>query len=127
MGLGEVVRSNSNDQGDVPTSFSRECHGKFWLHTWQSGFTLERGMEGFDTAQEMGDFRHVQYGTGDPDTGSWGTTMHGHLEPIAVPVIVRQGKLPPMDPEAESSDLQVRVSQGLFKMLHISKTVRGIS
>ena len=57
-------------------------------------------MEGFDTSQEMGYFWHVQYGTSDPDTGSWRCTMHGHLEPIAVPVVVSQGKLPPMDPEA---------------------------
>ena len=100
MGLGEVVRGDGNDHSDVPQSFSRECHGKFWLHTWQSGFTLERDMYGFDPSHKMRYFRHVQYGTSDPDTGSWGTTMYGHLEPIAVPVVVSHGKLPPMDPEA---------------------------
>ena len=57
-------------------------------------------MYGFDTSQKLRYFRYVQYGTGDPDTGSWGITMSGHLEPIAVPVIVSQGKLPPMDLEA---------------------------
>ena len=100
MGLGEVVRGNGNDHGHVPQSFSREFDRQFRLHTWLSGFTLERGMDGFDTSQELRYFRHVQYGTGDPDTGSWGTTMYGHVEPIAVPVIVSHGKLPTMHPEA---------------------------
>jgi hypothetical protein len=100
MGLGEVGRSDSNDHGDVPKPFSRECHGKFWLHTWQSSFTLERGMYGFDPSHKLRYVRHVQYGTGDPDTSSWSTTMYGHVEPIAVPVIVSEGKLSPMDPEA---------------------------
>jgi len=100
MGLSKMVRSYGNDHSDVPQSFSRECHGKFWLHTWQSGFTLERGMDGFDPSQKLRYFRHVQYGTSDPDPCPWRCTMHGHLEPVPVPVVVSHGKLPPMDPEA---------------------------
>src|SRR5262249_46708051 len=99
MGLGEVVRSDSNDHGDVPKSFSRKCHGKFWLHTWQSGFTLERGMYDFDTSQKMRYFRHMEYETGDPDFCPWRCTMHSHLEPVPIPVVVSHGKLPPMNPE----------------------------
>jgi len=98
MGLGEVVRSDGNDHSDVPKLLSRECDSEFWFHTWQGRFTLKRGIHSFDASQEMGDFRHVQYGTGDPDTGSWGTTMYGHMKPIAVPVVISRWKLATMYP-----------------------------
>jgi hypothetical protein len=57
-------------------------------------------MYSFGPSQELRYFRHVQYGTGDPDTGSWGTTMHGYLEPVTVPVVISRWKLATMHPEA---------------------------
>ncbi len=100
VGLRKVVRGEVNDHRDVPTPLSRQCHGEFRLHTWQGGFTLKRGMHSFNTSQKMGYFRQVNEGTTDPDTGPWRTTMHGHLEPVAIPVVVRHWKLPTVHPES---------------------------
>src|SRR5262245_61738335 len=90
-----------------PIRGSETCQ-QVWLARLKNGFSVPTLVKGLAFRRPSCQVGHHDNSAGHPNTGTICTAMGGHVEPVAVPVVLGVGKLATVDPELEADDLQGR-------------------